>query len=36
VELPGASHNIARKPSQMIDKVSNILAWFDRYSGSAS
>ncbi|EAQ99453.1 S9 family peptidase [Congregibacter litoralis] len=31
VELPGASHFIARKPSQLIDKVSHILAWFERY-----
>lgn len=32
VELPGASHFIARKPSQLIDKIGNILAWFERYS----
>ena len=31
VELPGASHFIARKPSQLIDKISNILSWFERY-----
>ncbi|WP_439100957.1 prolyl oligopeptidase family serine peptidase [Congregibacter sp.] len=31
VELPGASHFIARKPSQLIDKISHILAWFERY-----
>jgi dipeptidyl aminopeptidase/acylaminoacyl peptidase len=31
VELPGASHFIARRPSQMIDKLQNILAWFERY-----
>lgn len=31
VELPGASHFIAKKPSQMIDKLQNILAWFERY-----
>ena len=33
VELPGAAHFIARKPSQMIDKIGNILAWFARYGG---
>ncbi|MEM8489715.1 MAG: S9 family peptidase [Pseudomonadota bacterium] len=31
VELPGASHFIARKPSQLIDKVGNILGWFEQY-----
>jgi dipeptidyl aminopeptidase/acylaminoacyl peptidase len=31
VELPGASHFIARRPSQLIDKISHILAWFERY-----
>jgi len=31
VELPGASHFIARKPSQLIDKIGNILGWFERY-----
>ena len=31
VELPGASHFIARKPSQLIDKIDNILAWFERF-----
>ncbi|MEO0438804.1 MAG: S9 family peptidase [Pseudomonadota bacterium] len=36
VELPGASHYIARRPSQMIDKVNNILAWFERYRDPAS
>ncbi len=33
VELPGASHFIARRPSQLIDKIGNILAWFDRHDG---
>ena len=33
VELPGAAHFIARRPSQMIDKIGNILAWFARYGG---
>lgn len=31
VELPGASHFIAKKPSRLIDKVSHILGWFERY-----
>lgn len=33
VELPGASHFIARRPSQLIDKIGHILAWFEQYSG---
>ncbi len=33
VELPGASHAIAKRPSQLIDKVSNILGWFEPYRG---
>ena len=33
VELPGAAHFIAKKPSQLIDKVSHILAWFETYGG---
>lgn len=31
VELPGAYHGIANRPSQLIAKVDNILAWFRRY-----
>ena len=31
VELPGASHNIAIRPSQMLQKVRHTLAWFERY-----
>ncbi|MDX1576961.1 MAG: S9 family peptidase, partial [Gemmatimonadota bacterium] len=31
VRLPGASHDISRRPSQLIAKVANVLAWFDRY-----
>ncbi|WP_441000870.1 prolyl oligopeptidase family serine peptidase [Fodinibius sp. SL11] len=31
VELPGASHFISNRPSQLIDKVENIIAWFERY-----
>jgi len=31
VEIPGASHFIANRPSQLIAKVDHILAWFERY-----
>ena len=31
VRIPGASHGIAAKPSRLIQKVGNILAWFERY-----
>lgn len=31
VRLPGASHDISRRPSQLIAKVANVIAWFDRY-----
>ncbi|MGF1455884.1 MAG: S9 family peptidase [Alphaproteobacteria bacterium] len=31
VRIPGASHSIARRPSQLIAKVNHVLAWFDRY-----
>ena len=31
VRIPGASHGIARRPSQLIAKVQHILAWFERY-----
>ncbi len=31
VRVPGASHGIANRPSQLIAKVAHILAWFDRY-----
>ncbi|MCB0640313.1 MAG: S9 family peptidase, partial [Phaeodactylibacter sp.] len=31
VEVPGASHFIANRPSQLIAKVDHIIAWFDRY-----
>ncbi|MEM6893171.1 MAG: S9 family peptidase [Bacteroidota bacterium] len=35
VEIPGASHGIASKPSNLITKIAHTLAWFDRY-GNAS
>ena len=31
VRIPGASHGIASRPSRLIQKVGNILAWFERY-----
>ncbi|TYP70930.1 alpha/beta hydrolase family protein [Aquimarina intermedia] len=31
VEIPGASHGIAKRPSQLITKVAHTLAWFDKY-----
>jgi dipeptidyl aminopeptidase/acylaminoacyl peptidase len=31
VRVPGASHSIAKRPSQLIAKVAAILAWFERY-----
>lgn len=31
VEIPGASHGIAKRPSQLITKVAHTLAWFDNY-----
>ena len=32
VRIPGASHGIAARPSHLIQKVGNIVAWFDRYN----
>ena len=34
VRIPGASHSIAKRPSQLIAKVSAILEWFERYAAS--
>ncbi|MEE8584595.1 MAG: S9 family peptidase, partial [Acidobacteriota bacterium] len=31
VRFPGASHSIARRPSQLIAKVAHVLGWFERY-----
>ncbi len=31
VRLPGASHDMSRRPSQLIGKVANIVAWFEKY-----
>ena len=33
VRIPGASHSIARRPSQLIAKVAAIVAWFEKHSG---
>lgn len=32
VELPGASHGIAKRPSQLISKVAHTLAWFKQFN----
>jgi len=34
VRVPGASHGIASRPSHLIAKVDNILAWFGKYGGA--
>lgn len=34
VRIPGASHSIYKRPSNLIAKVNNILAWFERYRQS--
>ena len=31
IRIPQASHGIVRRPSQLIAKVDNILAWFAKY-----
>jgi len=31
VEIPGASHGIASRPSQLITKATHVLAWMERY-----
>ena len=33
VRIPGASHGIANRPSQLIAKVAHILGWFERHGG---
>lgn len=32
VRMPGASHGIYKRPSQLLGKVAAILAWFERYA----
>ncbi len=34
VRIPGASHGIASRPSNLIAKVSSILTWFDKYKSN--
>ncbi len=36
VRIPGASHNIAARPSQLIAKVAYVLDWFERYKRKES
>ena len=36
VRLPGASHSIAARPSQLLAKVSAILEWFKRHGGESA
>ena len=31
IRLPGAWHDMSRRPSQLMAKVANIVAWFERY-----
>ncbi|MEE4279376.1 MAG: S9 family peptidase [Halieaceae bacterium] len=33
IRVPGSPHGIAGRPSRLIAKVNNILAWFEKYSG---
>lgn len=35
VRVPGSSHAIAGRPSRLIAKVENIIAWFDKYDKPA-
>jgi dipeptidyl aminopeptidase/acylaminoacyl peptidase len=34
VRVPGAGHGIAGKPSNLVQKVGNVLGWFSTYSGA--
>ena len=36
VRIPGASHGIASRPSNMVAKVASILSWFDKYRDQES
>ena len=31
IRLPGASHDMSRRPSQLMAKVANVVAWFEKY-----
>ncbi|MFC4219889.1 S9 family peptidase [Flagellimonas marina] len=33
VRIPGASHGIANRPSNLIAKIASVLAWFEKYKG---
>ena len=35
VRIPGASHGITARTSQMMSKVAHVLAWFERHGGVA-
>ncbi len=34
VRVPGASHGIAGRPSNLVQKIGNIIGWFDAHSGA--
>lgn len=36
VTVPGASHTIAAKPSNLIQKIGNILGWFKKYEATST
>jgi dipeptidyl aminopeptidase/acylaminoacyl peptidase len=36
VEIPGAWHNIVRRPSQLVTKVAHVLGWFDKYRNGST
>lgn len=36
VRVPGSPHGIAGRPSRLIAKVENILAWFEKYKGDTA
>ena len=31
IRLPGAAHDMSRRPSQLMAKIANIVAWFEKY-----
>ena len=31
IRLPGASHDMSQRPSQLMAKIANVVAWFERY-----
>ena len=36
VRIPGASHGIANRPSQLMAKVAHVLKWFETHRGEHS